>query len=102
MKLESEGNEKRMGAFLNKNMMAAVEEQELLKFLRVNWHVKDMNDGMKEYFYGRLGLLVEEKNALIEKGNTGKEFEDVLYRIAQLELFAAKWAKLMTAYKENK
>lgn len=100
--MESEGNDVKVGPFLNKQIKAADEEQELLKFLRVNWHVKDFNEGMKEYFYGRLGLLIEEKNALIDKGITGREFEEVLYRIAQLELFAAKWSKLMTAYKENK
>jgi len=102
LKLESEGNEKRVGAFLNKNMMAAVEEQELLKFLRQNWHVPDFNEGMKTYFYGCLGLLIDEKNRLIDEGITGKEFEEVLYRIAQVELFAAKWSKLMAAYKENR
>lgn len=97
-----EGNEARMGPFLNRTIKAADEEQDLLKFLRLNWHVIDFNEGMKDYFYGRLGRLIEEKNALIEQENTGKEFEGILYRIAQVELFAAKWSKLMTAYRENK
>ncbi|MEA4892668.1 MAG: hypothetical protein VB085_08920 [Peptococcaceae bacterium] len=94
-----------MAPFCSKTKRVAPEEEELLDFLRFNYHSPEINnqfgDGLRNYFVDRLSALYRKKNSLIDQGISGKEFDELIYRIATLEMFSHKWNKLINAYMER-
>lgn len=91
-----------MAPFCNVTKRVASEEAELLDFLRQHYYSPEINnefgDGLRNYFVDRLGALYNKKNSLIDQGISGKEFDELIYRIAVLEMFSHKWNKLIKAY----
>lgn len=94
-----------MAPFLSKHKKVSPLEADLLDFLRDAWHSPELSheygDGIGHWIYGRMHDLSKQKNSLIDRGITGKEFEEVVWRIHALELFSAKWGNLMKSYKDR-
>lgn len=90
-----------MAPFLSKTIKATDEEHDFLKFIRDNYFLPEITKEYNVYVYDRLSQLMREKNALIDQGESGQKLEDVLLRIANVELYAAKWQSMIKRYENQ-
>lgn len=90
-----------MAPFLSKTIKATEEEYDFLKFIRDNYFLPEITKEYNVYVYDRLSQLIREKNALIDQGESGQKLEDVLLRIANVELYAAKWQSMIKRYENQ-
>ena len=90
-----------MTPFLNKTMKATNEEYDFLKFIRDNYFLTEITGGYQVFLFDKIRVLVEQKNVLIEQGKSGKELEEIIFRIANVELYLAKWDSMIERYKNQ-
>ena len=90
-----------MTPFLNKTMKATDEEYDFLKFIRDNYFLTDITGGYQAFLFNKIKALVDQKNVLISQGKSGKELEEIIFRIVNVELYKAKWESMIQRYKNQ-
>lgn len=98
----SEGSREKKVPFLSRSIRATDEEWDFLKFIRDNYCLPEINGGYNEFLCGKLKRLIDEKNALISQGENSKKLEEIIYKIANLEVYVAKWEAMIKRYEERK
>ena len=90
-----------MAPFLNKTMKATDEEYGFLKFIRDNYFLPDITGGYQVFLFDKIKALINQKNVMISQGKSGKELEEIIFRIANVELYLAKWESMIKRYENQ-
>lgn len=99
--MESGRSDKKMAPFLNKTIRATHEELDFLKFIRDNYFLPEITGGYQIFLFDKMKALIDQKNVLISQGKSGKELEDIIFRIANVELYMAKWDSMIKRYENQ-
>ena len=94
-------SDKKMAPFLNKTMKATDEEYDFLKFIRDNYFLPEITGGYQMFLFDKIKVLVDQKNVLISQGKSGKELEEIVFKIANVELYMAKWDSMIKRYENQ-
>ena len=104
--MSQEGSRRKVAPFLSKNKNVHPREADFLDFLRLNYQSPELNkkygDGLSNYFFDQLSRLMRIKNTMIDNGEVGKEFDDIIYRMSTIEMFIRKYEEMIKAYDEWK